>query len=278
MFQKRFLRLFNLGCVAGIFTALLLQPAARVAAAPVLTITPITWNVIGLDSNNVAVGPDTFMVGARVCNTGDATASSVVSNFIFDSANAFINLNGASTLSLASLAAGACTDFYYNIVVTRNSSAYDTTRGYHITATATGLGTVSTPTPRELYIEHLVSQNRNSVTAISGPTTVIVGQTYSYTVNSQTSINGYEQLESFLNFPNIIFQLLSVSATYTAPAGATNDKIYADACGWDNNPSSGTYRSCIGPENFSGGKAGGTIVTTYTVKILSAGAATLTTL
>ena len=26
-------------------------------------------------------------------------------------------------------------------------------------------------------------------------------------------------------------------------------KFYADACGWDNNPLSGTYRSCIGPEN-----------------------------
>ncbi|MBI3913570.1 MAG: hypothetical protein HY327_05220, partial [Chloroflexi bacterium] len=278
MVQKRFLRLFNLSCVAAIFAALALQPAARVAAAPVLTITPITWNVIGLDSNDVTVGPNTFMVGARVCNTGDTTATNVVSNFVFDSANSFIALNGASSLSVATLAAGACTDFYYNVVVTRDVSAYDTTRRYHITATATGLGTVSTPTPRELYIEHLISQNRNSVTAISGPTTVVVGQTYTYTVNSDTAPGGYEQLESFLNFPNIIFQLVSVAATYTAPAGATNDKVYADACGWDNVPASGTYRSCIGPENFTGGKAGGTLVTTYSVKILSAGTATLTTL
>ncbi len=31
-----------------------------------LTIKPTTWNVIGLDSNNVNTGPDTFQVGARV--------------------------------------------------------------------------------------------------------------------------------------------------------------------------------------------------------------------
>jgi 3D (Asp-Asp-Asp) domain-containing protein len=33
-----------------------------------LTITPVTWNVVGLDSNNVAVGPNVFPLGARVCN------------------------------------------------------------------------------------------------------------------------------------------------------------------------------------------------------------------
>jgi len=35
-------------------------------AAPVLTIAPITWNVVGLDSNDVTTGPENFPVGARV--------------------------------------------------------------------------------------------------------------------------------------------------------------------------------------------------------------------
>jgi uncharacterized repeat protein (TIGR01451 family) len=69
--------------------------------------------------------------------------------------------------------------------------------------------------------------------------------------------------------------VLSISTTYSAPAGATNNKVYADACGWDNNPLSPTYRSCIGPVNYSGGKAGGTITTVYTVKIIGSGTATL---
>jgi uncharacterized repeat protein (TIGR01451 family) len=85
-------------------------------------------------------------------------------------------------------------------------------------------------------------------------------------------------LEAFLNLSNVIFQITKIATTYTAPAGATNDKIYADACGWENNPLSPNYRSCVGPENYAGGKAGGTIVTTYTVKILSTGVTTASTL
>ena len=59
---------------------------------PVLTITPITWGVVGLDSNNVTVGPNLFPVGARVCNTGATAATNVASTFVWDSANALINL------------------------------------------------------------------------------------------------------------------------------------------------------------------------------------------
>src|SRR5207245_11266972 len=77
---------------------------------------------------------------------------------------------------------------------------------------------------------------------------------------------------------NVIYQVNNIVTTYTAPAGETNDKFYADACGWENNPLSANYRSCVGPENYPGGKAGGTISTTYTVKILSAGTTTASTL
>jgi uncharacterized repeat protein (TIGR01451 family) len=243
-----------------------------------LTITPVSWNVIGLDSNNPSVGPDTYQIGARVCNTGGTAVSNVVGTLVWDSTNAFINLSGNNPVTYSSLNAGTCTDFYFPVTITRTGSAYNTTRGYHITASATGQSTVSTPTPRELYVEKIISQNRNSVNSISGPTTVFVGQTYQYTVNASTATQGYEQLEAFLNLSNVIFQVTSIASTYTAPAGATNDKVYADACGWDNNPLSANYRSCIGPANYSGGKAGGTISTTYTVKILSAGVTTASTL
>src|SRR5688572_17695680 len=146
----------------------LFQPQSRASAAAILTVSPITWNIIGLDSNNVNVGPNNFPVGARVCNTGDTTATNVTASFVWDSADPYINLRpgSLSTLSVTSLAAGACTDFYFEVTVTRNSAAYDHTRRYHITATADGLGTVSTPTPRELYVEHLISQNRNTVSNV----------------------------------------------------------------------------------------------------------------
>lgn len=243
-----------------------------------LTITPTSWNVVGLDSNNPNSGPDTFQVGARICNTGATAVTNVSGTFIWDSFNSYINLKAGNTASVISLASGSCVDFYYPVIVTRTSAAYNATRAYHISVTGNSVASVSTPTPRELYVERIISQNRNSVNSITGPTTVYVGQTYNYTVNASTATQGYEQLEVFLDLSNIIFQVQSVSTTYTAPSGATNNKFYADACGWDNNPLSATYRSCIGPENYVGGKAGGTVITTYTVKVLSTGSTTAGTL
>ncbi len=242
-----------------------------------LTIEPTSWNVIGLDSNNTSAGPATFPIGARVCNTGGATVTNVSATFVWDSFNTYLNLSVPSTVNVSSLASGACIDFYYGVSITRSSAAYNATRRYHITVTGDTVAAVSTPTPRELYVERIISQGRNSIDSISGPTTVYVGQTYTYTVNASTAPGGYSQLEAFLELPNVIFQVQSIATTYTAPSGGTNNKFYADACGWDNNPLSPNYRSCIGPPNYSGGKAGGTVVTTYTVKILSTGTTTAST-
>jgi len=241
------------------------------AAYAQITVQPTTWNVIGLDSNNVNTGPAAYPVGVRVCNTSGAPVTNVTGNFVWDSSNIYINLSGASTINVQTLAAGACTDIYFTVAITRTSAAYDAARRYHITVTGDAVSSVTTPTPREIYVEKIISQNRNSVNSITGPTTVYVGQTYQYTVNASTATGGYAQLQAFLELPNVIFQVLSIATTYTAPSGGTNNKFYADACGWENNPLSANYRSCVGPEQYSGGKAGGDVVTTYTVKVLSTG-------
>jgi hypothetical protein len=256
------------------------SPDAVAAAA--LSITPLTWGVAGLDSNNVTVGPNLFPVGARVCNTGNAAATNLVSTFVWDTANALIGLRTGSnsSLNVASLAAGACTDLYYEVQITRSAAAYDTNRRYHVTATADTLPVVSTPTPREIYVEKLISQNRNSVDGIKlngvavpfgGSMNMVVGNTYTIQLLAATAPGGYEQLESFINLPNVIFQTLSVTSSYSAPTGYGSTKLYEDACGWDSNPMSATYRSCIGPLGVTGGKAGGTVTLTYTVKVLSGG-------
>lgn len=235
-----------------------------------LTVTPVTWNVIGLDSNKYTqgVGPDTFQVGARACNTSGAALSNVTGTFVWDSSNPYINL-ATSTLNpitYSSLAAGACTDFYFPVTVSRVAQVFTTnpSRGYHITVSATGVSAVSTPTPRELYVEQLLSQSRNSVTSITGPSTVYVGQSYTYRLVADTATQGYDQLESFINLSNAVFQVQRISTTYSAPAGTTNDKFYADACGWGNVPGSANYLQCA-----NNNKVGGTITTDYTVKILA---------
>ena len=286
------------------FIGLLLAPVGLVASAstasaagPALSARPITWNILGLDSNAPATsGPDTFPVGARICNTGDAAATAVAASLVFDSANPYIQVAGPDALTLPNLAAGACTDAYYNVVVSRTTAAFDTSRRYRIVATAAGGLTAATPANRELYVEKLISQNRNAVLGVSGSAlttapslsgpgaaTVVVGQIYTFRVRSKTATGGYEQLEAFMTFPATLFRVLSTTAVYAQPTGATNDTLYADACGFDNNigprPSTGTYLSCVGPVGYAGGKAGGSpIVTDYTVQVVRAGSGVLNTL
>lgn len=279
------------------------------ATEPNLTITPITWNVIGLDSNNVNVGPNNFPVGARVCNTGAAVIGDLVANFVWDDGGDLFNYSGSyinlrdgslSSIKEQGLAAGTvstptCTDFYFEVSVDRNKLAYETTRRFHI-AVSSAAGTpefspISTPKPREIFVEYLISQNRNSTNLVSyalgtgmdpstltpvlagGTLNLMVGSTYTIKLDASTATQGYNQLENFINFPNTIFQINKVSSYYSANSSGyisnSSDFLYADACLWDMNPESPTYHSCIG----SNGKTGGTIQTIYEVTVI-AGAGT----
>lgn len=282
--------LFSLISVIGLMWATMF-PQGSASAAVSLALEIITWNVVGLDSNNVNVGPNKFPLGARVCNTGATDATNVVVDFHWDDANddytgdPYINLRSGSlsVISLSSVPAGTCKDAYFEVAVTRNSNAYKKTRDYFITVDSDQTGLISTPKPREIFVEYLISQNRNATDGISygtnessltsvgagGSLNLQVGQTYFIKLDAHTATQGYNQLESFINFPNTIFQVLEVKTNYTANTSVyvanTNDMLYADACLWDNVVTSPTYRSCIG----SDGKSGGTVTTTYKVKILS---------
>lgn len=253
----------------------------RTLPAPLLAITPISWNIIGLDSNNVNVGPNLYLVAARVTNTGDTTATNVRVDYVWDDAihtSPYINLQDPTKNSqaIAALAPGASTDYYFNVVVTRDPAAYFTARSYHIAASADGVSAVTTPIGRELFVEKILSQNRNSDLVITGPSSVQVGGTYTYHLTSSTAPGGYSQLETFLTF-SVSYRIDSVSTTYSQPVGGTSDTIYVDAGGWDNEPSSPDYRTNVGPVNplFPSG-VGGIINTDFTVTILSAGSLNVT--
>ena len=69
---------------AALFLLLLLPAAAH--AATTLTVAPIAWNVVGLDSNSPATGPANFPVGARVCSS--VATTNVAVTFVWDTANA----------------------------------------------------------------------------------------------------------------------------------------------------------------------------------------------
>lgn len=260
-------------------TLLIISPASAMAAS----FNPLTWNIIGLDSNTPSFGPSVFPVGAEVCSSN---ATETV-NFVWDdgldpyNGNAYINLRSGSQSSIVVATAGGCAYASFEVAVTKTSAAFDNTRAYHLTAATGG----STPTPRELYVERLVSQSRNGITdvkyALAGSTlnsvpsggalNLVVGNTYDIELDGFTATSGYNQFESFISFSNTLFQIISISSTYNTASVPTvpspiNPSQYADACTWVNNPLSPNYRSCLNDY-----KAGGTVTTKYRIKIISGG-------
>lgn len=275
-------------------------PSASAAAS--LTIEPLTWDFVGLDSNNPSVGPDEYLIGARVCNIGSQAAKDIQIQFIREgSYNPYLtvlNSLNTDTWFVPSIAAGGsvsnhhlltttpsnCFDAYYNAKVQRTAAAYNTTQRYRIEARASNASIVSTnnsvydsPHPRQLYVEKILSQGRNAVLGFTGPSNVDVGGIYTFTLTSKTA-TAYPQLTISSNFPNRAFQFLSVKTTYSNP-GVTNSSIYADACGWISDPTYVGYHESSSnceyppiPDPYAGGKVGETVTTEYKVKILGLGA------
>jgi hypothetical protein len=251
-------------------------------------LTPQTWNTVGLDSNDVNTGPNLFPVGAKVC--GGTEGSSVDVYFAWLSSNSYIDLRPGSKgynntpLNITFRPGdGGCADAFFEAEVQRNAAAFDTSREYKIY-----IGADSTPTPRALYVERLISQSRNGITDVKvngasipsgGAMNLVVGNTYTIDLIGGTATQGYNQFSSFFSLSNTIFQILSVSSVYSAnnspyvPDPVFGTGLYADACKWDTDPNSLTYRSCIGGDYKAGGAP---VTTTYQIKIIGGGGTAVT--
>lgn len=272
-------QLILLLCAALILGALLLPANTPTQAAPTLTITPISWNVIGLDSNDPSQGPNRFLIGAKVCNTGD-TATNLSVRFIWNSNNDYLSVIGPDTYSQASFGQ-TCSDFYFNVEITRDTNAYFKPRDYFMEVSADGVTPITTNTNYQLFVQALAKQTTSpspasNTASLTGPNNVVVGSTYTYVARSGTIPNDYGQLVNLVDFSTDIFRIESVQSSYATPSGTNNAQFYEDACGWQNDPSSVTYMACVGPVNVPGGVVGTSVVTTYTVRVMSTGSTTLT--
>jgi len=213
--------------------------AASPNAAPgPLTVTPITWDVLGLDSNNVNTGPNVFPVGVRVCNTGSDPATNVVATWTWKTTqNSFTGPAEGTTVSVGTIAAGSCRHAYFEVTLNRSASARRKARDYQVTLTADG-GVSAAGPQRTLYIQPLVSQGRNNTKKLAGPNgcnlaytvcdpapaNILVGRTYTYKLYAETS-TAYKQLETFANFPTSMLQAVSTSAVYSNPSGASSSSL-----------------------------------------------------
>ena len=256
-------------------------------AAPVITVTPITWDVIGLDSQigiTNTLGPNSYPVGARVCT--NETVNNMVATLVWSSStpNTLINITGPVSHTLSSLPANTCADFYFTVDVTRSSSSLKTSRLYNIQVTGSGISSpVSYPAPYLLYVEEFNRyQNPGLLNKkLVGPPLVNLGGIYTYTLNiANTNPISYSQLVDGFTQSIQVFRLLKVAARYSIPANGSIDKVYVDACGWQRDPYASNSRSCIGPPltGFPNGVVGGNMTVTYTVRVINTGNTILTPL
>jgi len=205
--------LFRASCALTFLFALLPSGVAHAAAA--LSAEIVSWQIVGLDSNQPASGtPEIFMVQAKVTNTGDATATNTRLTLSLASpscgASACIALASDPIYTVGSLAPGATADAFWTIKVAKTSSAIGTTTNISVTAEADNVAPVvatqqsRTPPPcgksgtasNVLFVARLISQARNDVLSYfvssgflrpDGSWEVLLGSDFTVSVLASTS-------------------------------------------------------------------------------------------
>jgi len=175
------------------------QPNAQSEANPdpPLDITKGSWDIAGLDSNfPVTQGPNQTVIQFRIRNPDLVnTAHDVTATFAWTSANIYIDLAPGETAikNLGDIAPGQTKDVFYLVEITRTSLAHFTSRDYQVTIA--GSDTPTYTPGGSIYVEKLLSQNRNDITGIMvSPPNPTVGSTFTVTVTSTTGSPNYPEL------------------------------------------------------------------------------------
>lgn len=196
-------------------------PTRTAQAAAALSAEVVSWQVVGLDSNQPSSGtPEIFMVQAKVTNTGDVTATNTRMTLSLSSPScgpsACITLVSDPIYTIGSLAAGATADGFWTIRVAKTASAIGTTTPITVTAEADTVAPVvatqqsRNPPPcgrtatgaNELVVQRLISQARNDVLSYfitsgfqrpDGSWEVLLGSDFTVTVLAKTA-TAYQEI------------------------------------------------------------------------------------
>ncbi|MEA3313662.1 MAG: SdrD B-like domain-containing protein, partial [Caldisericota bacterium] len=229
LFLLVFLLVFNLGFVG-------LSRIYAVSATTTLELTKGSWDIIGLDSNKVADGPNQFLIQVHIANTGGETATNVAAQLILGSGSAFITSTDLGPKTINTIDVGSAIDVFFLVDVQRTDLAYYTTKDYTVTVSGTNVS--SATISGTLIVKKLISQNRNSVDSIT-PSTPLpkIDQIFTVTVISTTSTFNYPHIEvPIVGYDPTIVQPIGVSTTYDS--SSSNDLLLHNAGG---NPMTSTW-------------------------------------
>ncbi len=209
-----------------------------VKGATTITLTKGSWDIIGLDSNKPGPpnneGPAEFLIQIHVNNTGSEGATNVQAVFSWTSLNTYINLhpNESSTKNLGTIAAGTTKDVYFLVQVQRTKNAHLTSRNYSITLSGSNISSI-TPNPitGTLYVEKLVSQNRNYVISITpSSSNPVVGEIFTLEVQAYTATTYDIVTIPIVGYDPAVVEPISVSTT--PPTPPTNDLMMENTGGY----------------------------------------------
>ena len=153
--------------LAILLSAIPLSPYAStpVKAAPSLSVEILSWDRIGIDSNNPdgfdtygnPVGPDQSIIQARVTSDGTDPVTNAFVSFQWTSSSIYIKLSEYETLikSLGDLAPGQQVDVFWVVEIVRDTAAKDETRSFRVDVSS---DQTSATTSQTLLVEGLQEQ------------------------------------------------------------------------------------------------------------------------
>ena len=209
-----------------------------------VTVNVLSWNIIGVDSNDPATaGPHQFVIQARVTNNTGADISNVSADFALGSRTSYISTYGPTTQNIGTISNGNSADVFFQVTITPPSSpntsqnpVFGTTKNYTITANYTdGSGTQTATYDNTLTVQDLISQNRNSiVSTVISPSTITLGSTFTVTVTSKTTGGGnFDNVSVPMMFDPTVAQMTGVTTTYQIPSGTSQNSFYDQNVGGD---------------------------------------------
>ncbi|MFM7270667.1 MAG: Ig-like domain-containing protein [Actinomycetes bacterium] len=276
-----------LGSLAGLTADPMVRGGAEQAPTS-LGVLPAGWDTIGLDADDVLVGPDRTDLTARVCNTGANPAVDVRVAWEWRSDNPAIDRAGPAESMLGTLLVGECRDVHSTAVAVRDAAAIGSHRDYEVRVTAVNAPAVAAGETLgrtlRVRIAAAMRQPDAAILSLTGvPATAQVGDVLVVTMNARTPASGYDALVASTGLDPAHFEVRAIALTAASPEGTRADGYRIDACGWDPDPAHadlGTFGTCVGPVPAAfagtGGRVGGDPVTlTVLARVVRAGTTTV---